>query len=149
MRCLAYRSGELWACADGFGGSPFAVGRSTDDGDTFEPLWSFGDVVNELGCRAGTATGDTCPTFWPDLLNDLMLLDGGAADAGPPDGGEMDAGVDGGVGPGGGGCRCTAGRAPVPLAWPSVIALAALAGAARRRPKQPGSRSGSAPARRG
>jgi photosystem II stability/assembly factor-like uncharacterized protein len=117
VRCLAYRPGELWVCADGFA-HEFAIAVSRDAGDTLEPLWSFADVENDLGCPAETPVGTICPAYWADLLNDLMLDGGWGPDGGlPSDGGghSLDAGVggDADAGPVGGrgnGCACRAGR---------------------------------------
>lgn len=127
IRCLAHRAGELWVCADDFV-SGFALARSTDGGETLEPLWSFHDVVLDVGCPASTPVGALCPMFWPDLTNDLQL-DGAV----PPDGALLDGGVatDPGSRPGGGGCACAAiGAAPAAtprLGWAGLgLALVAL-----------------------
>ncbi|MDQ3034610.1 MAG: hypothetical protein M3Y87_19530 [Myxococcota bacterium] len=102
IRCLAHRAGELWVCADDFV-SGFALARSSDGGDTLEPLWSFHDVVPDVGCPASTEVGTLCPMYWPDLVYDLQL-DGAV----PPDGSLLDGGVavDAGGDAGGGGCGC-------------------------------------------
>lgn len=133
VRCLAWREsasadGELWICADGFTRG-YALGRSDDGGDTVTPLWTYHDVVNEVGCDPSTPVGMVCPMFWPDLALDLQL-DGSVP---PPD---ADAGVapgiDGSVGPPRPTtCGCAAGS---PRAGASVAALvvAVLANAARR-----------------
>lgn len=122
VRCLAHRPGELWVCADDLSSS-FALARSSDGGETLEPIWSFGELTPDVGCPASTDVGTRCPMFWPDMVFDLQL------DAGVPLDGAMpaDAGTGGGEG-GGGGCACRAGpgasRAP---AWSlALLALAAL-----------------------
>lgn len=104
VRCLAYRPGELWVCTDDVTG-PFALGRSTDMGVTIDPLWTFQDSVNDVGCAMCTQVGNECPAYWPDVEFDLGLptagdalpsdpdasasycIDGALADAGPMDGG--------------------------------------------------------------
>lgn len=110
IRCLAQRPGELWICADDFVAG-FALARSSDGGETIEPVWAFDDVVNDVGCPAETPLGTLCPMYWPDLAYDLQL-DGAV----PPDGSLLDGGVvrtdadvDAGSGEGGGGgCACSA-----------------------------------------
>lgn len=136
VRCLAARAGELWVCADGFV-SGFAIARSTDDGETLEPLWAFHDVVDDVGCPPETPVGRLCPMYWPDLTYDLQL-DGAV----PPDGALLDGGTSpmdaGGDPPGGGGtCSCrvagSATRAGAPPALAAIVSvLAALSNAARR-----------------
>lgn len=82
VRCLAYRPSELWICTDDVTG-PFALGRSIDLGATIQPLWTFQDSVNDVGCAACTQVGDVCPAYWPDVEFDLGLTT--ATDALPPD----------------------------------------------------------------
>ncbi len=102
VRCLAYRVGELWVCTDDVTG-PFALGRSSDLGVTIDPLWTFRDAVNDVGCSACTQAGEVCPGYWPDVELDLGLPTAGDAlpadpdasasclDAGPMDGGSTPA----------------------------------------------------------
>jgi hypothetical protein len=72
VRCLAHRPGELWLCLDNFV-ERTALARSSDDGETIEPLWKFDDVENDVGCSADTAVGQRCPMFWTDLAIDLQI----------------------------------------------------------------------------
>ncbi len=138
VRCLSYRPGELWVCTDDVMG-PFALGRSTDLGVTVDPLWTFQDSVNDVGCAACTQVGDECPAYWPDVEFDLGLST--ATDALPADpdaasscvdGALPDAGMDGGRGaPPSASCGCRAGaRSPMP--WLGAL-LVALTIAFRRR----------------
>jgi MYXO-CTERM domain-containing protein len=118
---------------------PFALGRSTDLGVTVDPLWTFQDSVNDVGCAACTQVGDECPAYWPDVEFDLGLST--ATDALPADpdaasscvdGALPDAGMDGGRGaPPSASCGCRAGaRSPMP--WLGAL-LVALTIAFRRR----------------
>lgn len=152
VRCLAYRPGELWLCVDDATWS-YALGRSTDLGATIEPLWTFSDSVDDVGCPACTQVGDVCPGFWPDVEFDLGLPT--ATDALPPDPDasahvcidgalveldanvERDAGMDGGAASAPrASCACGVGRASERLA--RAVALALVLGLARRRPRRGG-----------
>ena len=139
LRCLAYRTGELWICADDVTWS-YALGRSTNLGATITPVWTFTDSVDDVGCPACTQVGELCPGYWPDVQFDLQLPT--AADALPADldasahvcidgapveldAGARDAGMDGGpsIAPRAS-CTCSAGRARSPLALALALALA-------------------------
>ncbi len=72
VRCLAHRPGELWLCLDNFV-EEIALARSSDEGETIEPIWAFDDVENDIGCPPQTTVGERCPMFWPDLALDLQL----------------------------------------------------------------------------
>ena len=123
VRCLAQRAGELWVCADDRSAG-FALARSSDGGETLEPVWAFADLEEDVGCPASTPVGARCPMFWPDQVFDLGL-DGGL----PPD-----AGLDGGTGErGGGGCGCRAGGSSRASAWALALAASAALALTRRR----------------
>lgn len=145
MPCLARRGDEIWACVDELADG-FAVGRSTDGGDTLEDTLRFEQIYDMVECSECTAVGHGCPEWFVDIAYDLRLdagigagVDGGISgaprDAGPvPEGcgmdgsvsPPMDAGVDAGPSeedpPGDCGCRAARPDAPGGL-W-----LAALAG---------------------
>lgn len=127
VRCLAYRPGELWVCADDFV-EDFALARSTDDGDTLVPLWAYEDVVNDVGCPPGTPVGDLTPMYWPDLQFDLRLVDGGVPEA--------DAGTSADAGDGSAGgesCSCVAvGASRARAPWLALVLVVPLAVRARR-----------------
>jgi photosystem II stability/assembly factor-like uncharacterized protein len=131
VRCLAHRPGELWICADDYVAG-FALARSTDGGETIEPLWAYDDVVNDVGCPADTPVGTLCPMYWPDLTYDLQL-DGAV----PPDGALLDGGVGfdagGEVDGGGEGCGCAAAGCSRRALPSSVLVLVGLAVIVRRR----------------
>ena len=98
--CLGlHDDGTLWACAD----QPlddFTIGRSRDQGASFEPVLVSRDILGPVPCTVGE--GAMCPTFWPDIAHDLGVP-GFTSDAGPPlmDGGPPDGGG------GDDGCGCT------------------------------------------
>lgn len=137
--CLAHADGALWACANNYADG-FAVGRSEDGGDTFDPALVFAEHVTHVIDCPGSVV-ETCEPVFVDLETDLGLAmsgefpDGGRyPDAGGPGG--PDAGVAPGVdaGPsdgGGGGCGCRASRGSG--AAPPVLVLVGLASLARRR----------------
>jgi len=68
VRCLAARSGELWACSDEASG--FFLGASTDDGATFRPVLHLDGVSGPLACPSGAA-GATCAASFSGLCDQL------------------------------------------------------------------------------
>jgi MYXO-CTERM domain-containing protein len=148
VRCLAYRTGELWVCTDDVAG-PFALGRSTDLGQTLTPLWTFSDATNDVGCGTCSQVGTLCPAYWPDVEFDLGLPTS-TTDALPPDpdasipasctdgGGELDAAFDAGIDAASGpapraNCGCSAASRTTP-GWSWMLAALVLL-ARRRRPR--------------
>jgi photosystem II stability/assembly factor-like uncharacterized protein len=127
FRALGERDGVLYAVADNFVDG-FAVGRSSDEGETWEPLVRFDGIHGPLSC------GDipvTCAGPWENLK---VLFGIG------PDGGDAGPGGDGGPGnePRGGGCGCRApgsfpSRPPVLLAALFILLRRATRGQARPR----------------
>jgi hypothetical protein len=123
VSCLGARGDELFVCADNFANG-FAIGRSTDDGVTIDPLFVLADIDGLGSCDASSDTATTCTEELADLALDLGLpWDAGVADGGIdgslPDGAmpDADAGLDGGVDssvePGdGGGCECRSAAGP-------------------------------------
>lgn len=151
VRCLSWRSatasrpGELWVCVDDIAG-PFALARSSDLGQTLDPVWGFEDATPDTGCSRCTPVGVVCPEYWGDVAFDLGLrFDGGPRadaatsfdrDVGLPleciDGAvvEMDAGLaaDAGAAVAPGSCACRT-RSASPRAgalWALAIAVAGL-----------------------
>ncbi len=109
LACLARRDGELWGCASTFAAG-FAIGRSADDGVTFERVFDYDEMDGPVECDASSSVPGTCEVSNADIDRDLML-----SDAGP------EAGPDAGAGSGGGaGCGCTA-PGPSTSAWPLGI----------------------------
>ncbi|NUO52549.1 MAG: hypothetical protein HOV80_27190 [Polyangiaceae bacterium] len=74
-RCLSWATSGLYACGneaqDGY-----TVGRSTDGGASFTPLYHLLDL-GLLECPAGTDAGDTCPPLYDALLDQLGNPGGG------------------------------------------------------------------------
>jgi hypothetical protein len=94
------RDGDtVYACADNWEDG-FALGRSTDWGDTWEGVMRFGDISGVLECAAGTPTHDLCGPLFPGLCDQLGLAGPGC---GPPPG---DGGADGDPNRRHGGCGC-------------------------------------------
>ena len=143
VTCLASRGSELWACGNNYTDG-FAIGLSTDGGDTFEKRLLYAEIPGMVECAPDSATTTMCTPELPDLIFDLGLpLDAGVPrpdgsvapwlDAGPlPDGAAGDAGpgFDAGGGHGGddGGCSCDSagGRGPgVPVTAALIVLLVA------------------------
>jgi photosystem II stability/assembly factor-like uncharacterized protein len=109
LGCASFRGDELWACGnnalDGF-----AIGRSTDAGRSFEPVFTFEEIDGLLVCAEDSEVERECRGLVLDLYMDLGLDAGIGPDAGTP----LDAGPDRDAGtparPGrsiaGGGCSC-------------------------------------------
>ncbi|HVZ75178.1 MAG TPA: sialidase family protein [Polyangia bacterium] len=120
LRALAERDGKLWAAAKNFTDG-WAIGVSTDEGVTFQPVAGYSDVkairacaqaVCETSCVRQAGTG-----VWNVAICDGA--DGGSSDGGAPP-------------PAKSGCGCSASGAK-PGAALGVFMLAAAALAARRR----------------
>ena len=101
--CLAWWDGALWACADNIRDG-FALGRSTDGGQTFEPTLRFEEMSGPVECAPSSETATHCAATSADddIATDLRV-------EGPPSSS---------------GCGCaTSGDAPgtlvalLPLAW--------------------------------
>ncbi len=87
--CLRWHPSGLYACAP-HSTSPFALGRSTDDGATFRPLVRFESLGGPPSCPAGTVGAALCGPRWPAVRAMFQPLDAAA----PP----RDAGLDGAAG---------------------------------------------------
>jgi hypothetical protein len=116
-----YRSGSsLYACG-GARNDGFAVGISSDGGDTFERWMNLDQVEGILACPVGTATHDVCEPLWSTLRTQLAEAAAPAPFTFPS--------------PRRGGC----GSAPG-LLWPGAAWV--LAALRRKRPPLSGFRSG-------
>lgn len=98
IRCLVAREGELWVCADNYSDG-FAIGLSTDGGETFEPRFVYEELAGQVACEADTRSAEVCPAVWRAIV-DIFGLDAGldAPDSGPTpsiDAGASDAGSSG------------------------------------------------------
>jgi photosystem II stability/assembly factor-like uncharacterized protein len=80
VRCLRWAANGLYGCAsentDGF-----TLGRSTDLGKTFVPLYHLADL-KPLDCPAGTPTATQCPANWPAIANSIGASAAGGSGAG-------------------------------------------------------------------
>jgi len=130
FRCLGQRPGtsRVFACGD-MGLDGFSVGYSDDQGQTFQPMMSFADILGPLTC---SPVATNCAAHWERIQGVLGI--GPVPDAGPSGGGP-DAGPDGG-GPDAGpqappptpgqsksGCSTTGGGAASALALIVVLLL--------------------------
>jgi photosystem II stability/assembly factor-like uncharacterized protein len=156
--CLRQHAGALWACSD-WVSHDFALGRSRDNGQTFEAMLRFGDNDRFLGppvCDRRSEGAELCVERWPmmqrmlenpDPLDaSLPLFDAARRDAArdvgldaPRDAG-MDAGMDAApdatvTPPPADGCRCAAvgARAHTHAGALALAAVAVVASCRRRR----------------
>ena len=151
IRGLAARGGTVHAATDNFGDG-YALGVSTDEGTTWQPLMSYDQVAAIAGCLkascqtvcaqevvVGLWPAATCTADPPAASQDAGA---GPADAGP--GGVTDAGATGGHGgqkppsSGGGGCAVAPGRA---TGWLAGLGTLAWFVTRRRRRREPATRS--------
>lgn len=131
MACVGERSadGALFACGSNWDPDNFALGRSSDNGQTWSKVVRFSEIAGPLECPSGTAQFECQTLTWPSLCQQLGIC--APADGGPgADGSVVNVG-DAGTGGGGGGlCGCqTSSRAGSALLWMALVAL----GLARRR----------------
>lgn len=103
--CLGLDGDELIACADNWEPDFFTLGRSTDDGDSWDPMLRFHHMAGPLSCPQDSVQYTECElTYWPGIRTEFGVT--GPFDAGPGDG--PDAG-DGGGGGGDGCCDARSG----------------------------------------
>jgi hypothetical protein len=166
IRGLSVRGNAVYAATDNFGNG-YALGTSSDEGDTWTAVMSYGEIAGIISCLK-SACQTTCEAevalgLWSDATCSADLPgstpDGGAgaggrggADAaatGGDDGGRGGAGVSGDAGghgaapSSGGGCRTAGGPRPVEVGGTALLAAAAFLAArrsrsARRRPQRRG-----------
>jgi hypothetical protein len=136
--CVQREGDVLYACGSTWV-HDWALARSRDEGDTWEPVFSLPDIQGVHACPAGTPTHEVCGPRWPQLAQLLKIpLDGGTPepvpDAGTPEP-VPDAGTPGGV------------KKPLPLSEPKgcsatgvggLAAAWALTFAVRRRSRRRG-----------
>jgi photosystem II stability/assembly factor-like uncharacterized protein len=93
--CARWDSGGLMACGNPLGDT-FTLGRSEDQGKTFQPLLQFADISGPRTCPESSPVSKVCPGAWPALAPALgaSLPDAGTKPQ-PIDAGETPA-VDGG-----------------------------------------------------
>jgi hypothetical protein len=134
VQCLTWSQTAVLACAGEFK-DKFTVGRSTNQGETFEPMMHLACVRGPLACGAGTEVGKECPGVWPataEILDQPSCFDGNGGAGG---GGAPDAGPNGGGGgddPGSCACRLAPTNREAG-ALGALLGLVAVARRARRR----------------
>lgn len=151
-RCLGWFEGTVYACASE-ANDGFTVGRSLDEGETFELLYSRFCTEGPLDCGVDTSVGALCDEDW-EILRTSIYADacfgtGGGAEGG----GGATSSATGATGSGGGpdvtedpttpssGCCAVAGG---PQSRGSRVAIllftvGAVVTASRRRGRRPGS----------
>jgi hypothetical protein len=148
VRALSVRGTMLYAATDNFGNG-YAVGASTNEGDTWQALMSYSDVKGIIPCLKSacqvTCSAEVTAGLWTDAVcsADLPAGSGGAggvAGAGTGGGGGASSGVGGHGGggapasSGGGGCSAAGGGDDaLPLLWLSGALAAAWCLARRGR----------------
>lgn len=136
VSCLAIASDGLWACSNEKSG--FVVGRSKDEGATFDKMLRFCEIRGPLTCAPGSTAHTQCTLGgtssnasppWP--VQRALLGCGGGGD--PIDAG-TDAGTPESQTDGGGGCALRAPSSPAaPLATLVSLGAAIVAFLRRRR----------------
>jgi hypothetical protein len=81
--CLAWNDDGLFACADSQL-TGFSLGRSPDDGRTFELLLDFADLCGLSSCGAESDVGALCPNDWLGVAPSLGAECKDETDARPP-----------------------------------------------------------------
>jgi YVTN family beta-propeller protein len=124
VSCLGWSEQGLYACSDST--EDFGVGRSDDEGQTFERLLSFSELCGNTLCDPSSEVGRLCRGAWnaqgPRLgasCNVTAPASAGAAGGG----GAASNPAQSGGGPGQSGCGFS-GRAALDGAW--LVSLAAL-----------------------
>lgn len=69
-KCLTWTPQGLYACLDQ-DVEGFIVGKSTDEGATFQPLLNLNGVCGLLACAPETTVGQNCPGYW--LVMEALL----------------------------------------------------------------------------
>jgi hypothetical protein len=103
VTCLTWTGVGIFACADQ-AKAGFAVGLSSDEGTSFQPLFQQNKLTLEQ-CDAGSPVADTCPNAWRGLAP-IIGADpatpgyggGGSGDGGSGNGGVSSGGVTGDAG---------------------------------------------------
>ncbi|PTL77395.1 hypothetical protein [Vitiosangium sp. GDMCC 1.1324] len=83
--CVTRVGGSLYACGSTWL-HEWALARSSDEGTSWEPLFSLRDVQGVHQCPAGTLVREQCSSLWPQLAQQLGApLTPVQPDAGTPD----------------------------------------------------------------
>jgi len=82
LHCLREIAGELFGCSEPWWPGGFTLGRSPDDGRTWEPVMGgFRDVEGVRACPPGSPIEAACDLAWTDLRAILEVTEPGT----PPD----------------------------------------------------------------
>ncbi|RKG69245.1 hypothetical protein D7W79_33205 [Corallococcus exercitus] len=117
--CVTRVGDVLYGC-----GSPWlhdwSLARSSDEGTTWEPLFSLEQIQGSHQCPAGTPVRELCPSRWPQVAETIgaPLYPDGVPDAGVPDAGTQpteDAGTPADPKPKPSGCAAAPAGTLLPL----------------------------------
>jgi hypothetical protein len=96
VMCLRSHAESLWACSDWIN-QPFALGRSRDGGQTFEPVLQFSSGGSFQGppetCSVRSEGAQICIERWP-ILQRMLVAPPDPSDGGLPDVVRRDATTD-------------------------------------------------------
>ncbi|WP_241758931.1 WD40/YVTN/BNR-like repeat-containing protein [Pyxidicoccus parkwayensis] len=84
--CVLRTGDVLYACGSTWL-HDWALARSRDEGDTWEPLFTLYQIKGPDQCPAGTPVRNICPGLWPQLADQLgaeVYPDGGVEEPPPP-----------------------------------------------------------------
>ncbi|MCP4445275.1 MAG: hypothetical protein GY811_08025 [Myxococcales bacterium] len=106
LGCLGSRPSDnsLFACASNFAPDNFALGTSSDLGQTWTTRARFDDIIGPLECASDTAQFTCAQDIWPGQCTTLAICEAG--DAGVGDDAGSNVGPDAGDGDGGGDDSC-------------------------------------------
>mgnify|MGYP003650930710 CR=1 FL=1 len=101
LGCVGERSSDnsLLACGGNFAPDNFALGTSSDNGQTWTPLIRFDDIVGPLECGSETVQFTCAEEQWPAQCTTLGICEAGDAGPNAADGGG-NVGPDAGDGDG-------------------------------------------------
>jgi MYXO-CTERM domain-containing protein len=71
VACLSWQDDGLYVCGNAFVDG-FSVGRSTDDGVTFEPVTFLTSACGPKTCDPASDVGNTCGPLWAIEANELV-----------------------------------------------------------------------------
>ena len=109
--CLNWSEAGLFGCGDDMLDG-YVVGRSEDEGATFERVIDLSCVSGPLACDEGTSVGSVCPAAWPSVQQRINATECAPRDVAPYTGCFAGAGGEGdGTGGTGGSGGTAAGRA--------------------------------------
>jgi photosystem II stability/assembly factor-like uncharacterized protein len=98
--CLSWTEAGLFGCGDNVADG-FIIGRSNDEGATFERVVDLSCIRGPYACDASTIVGSECPLFWPTIRTQLNADVCSPTDVPPytgcfsPGGAAGEAGADG------------------------------------------------------